>query len=79
MQLERPRRKIMIRFALAAMLACHFMLAGLSQQALAVEDSTVKVPNEDAAMNAAINKARESLPQFCQSWPAPAPTKLAFP
>ena len=68
----------MIRFALAAMLACHFMLAGLSQQAFAVEDSTVKVPNEDAAMNAAIKKARQSLPQFWSKLASPGSDETGF-
>ncbi len=54
----------MLRFATAAMLACSLMIAELSQPAFAVEDKTMGVPSEDAEMNAAIEKARKTLPLF---------------
>ena len=53
----------MIRFALAAIAAipaCHFITAGLSQRAFAVEGGPVIVPTEDAEFNAATEKARNT-------------------
>ncbi len=68
----------MIRFALAAILACHFTIAGLSQQAFAVEDRTINIPSQDPEMNAAIEKARKTLPLFWSKFANPGPGESRF-
>ncbi|MGO9486682.1 MAG: YegJ family protein [Rhodomicrobium sp.] len=67
----------MKRFALAAIL-CLFMIAGLSHRAFAVEDRTIHVPNVDAEMNAAIEKARKSLPLFWEKLAKPGEGESGF-
>jgi uncharacterized protein YegJ (DUF2314 family) len=68
----------MIRFALAAILACHFITAGLSQPAFAVEDRAIPFSNEDPEMNAAIAKARTTLPLFWSKFANPGPGENRF-
>lgn len=68
----------MIRFALAALFACLFMTAGISQRAFAVEDRTINIPTGDAEMNAAIEKARKTLPLFWQKLALPGEGETSF-
>jgi uncharacterized protein YegJ (DUF2314 family) len=61
----------MLRFAILLLTAFLALPAALPLTTAQADDPVIDVPNDDAEMNAAIAKARESLPDFWEAWAAP--------
>ncbi len=61
------------KIPIAAVVACLFLWVGCSKPGAkdANEDGIITVSSEDAEMNAAIAKARETLPQFWRVFEKP--------
>jgi uncharacterized protein YegJ (DUF2314 family) len=68
----------MTRFALTLIFACLSMTTVSSHRAFAAEDRAINVPSQDAEMNAAIEKARQTLPRFWAKFSNPGEGETGF-
>jgi len=68
----------MVRAAIIAFGASLLAMISLPRQSHAFEDKTIAIESSDSEMNAAIEKARESLPAFWAHYSKPGPGEKGF-